>query len=252
MSEQNRRVFITGAGSGIGRAAALALAAPDVELVLATRANRANLDRVAADCRGKGAIVHVLVGDLMQPAVLKVLAERALVAAGGLDAFIAVAGRALRKPLAEVTPEELRSHLALSAETFLALAQPLLPALKASRSGRIVAVSSFNAHVFRVDAPPFGASGAGRAALEALVRALAIELAPAGVTVNAVAPGFTRKDAGSHSAMTAEQWAEIARRIPLGRLADPEEIAAVIAFLASPAASYVTGQVIHASGGLVA
>jgi NAD(P)-dependent dehydrogenase (short-subunit alcohol dehydrogenase family) len=251
MSDE-RRIFITGAASGIGRATALTLAAPDAVLVLATRANRAALERVAGDCRGRGAIVHVLVGDLVQPAVVKVLAERALEHLGGLDAFIAVAGRALRKPLADVTAEELRAHLALSAESFLALAQPLIPTLKASRSGRIVAVSSFNAHVFRIDAPPFGASGAGRAALEVLIRQLAIELAPSGVTVNAVAPGFTRKDPGSHSALTAEQWAEIIRRIPLGRVGDPEEVAAVIAFLASPAASYVTGQIIHASGGLVA
>lgn len=245
-----RRIVVTGAASGIGRATALALAADGTTLALATRANRDGLDRVAEACRAKGARTHVLVGDLMDPAAARALAARALDALGGLDVLVAVAGRALRKPLAEVSAEELRAALALSAESFLALAQPLLPALKASR-GRIVAVSSFNAHVFRVDAPPFGVSAAGRAALEALVRSLAIELAPAGVTVNAVAPGFTKKDPGSHSAMTAEQWAVIASRIPLGRLGDPEEVAAVIAFLASPAAGYVTGQVIHVSGGLV-
>ena len=249
MSDE-RKIFITGAASGIGRAVALAMAGPDTVLVLATRANRAGLERVALECRGKGAIVHLQVGDLMQPATLKVIAERAVSSAGGLDAFIPVAGRALRKPFAEATAEELRAALALSTETFFALTQPLLPALKASRSGRIVAVSSFNAHVFRQGIGPFTVSGAGRAALEALVRSLAIELAPSGVTVNAVAPGFTRKDPGTHSAMTPAQWAEIEARIPMGRLADPEEVAAVIGFLASPAASYITGQVIHASGGL--
>jgi NAD(P)-dependent dehydrogenase (short-subunit alcohol dehydrogenase family) len=87
--------------------------------------------------------------------------------------------------------------------------------------------------------------------MEALVKALAIEWSP-GVTVNAVAPGFTRKDPGAHAALDAKAFEERIARIPLRRLGTPEDVAAAICFLASPAAGYITGQVIHVDGGITA
>ncbi len=84
-----------------------------------------------------------------------------------------------------------------------------------------------------------------------MVRALAIELAPERITVNCVVPGAIAKDAGTVSAMTPEQWRASLARIPLGRVGKPEEVAAAIGFLCSPAAAYVTGQALHVNGGLV-
>ena len=115
----------------------------------------------------------------------------------------------------------------------------------------IVAVSSFVAHAFRTDLTGFPASAAAKAGMEALVRALAVELGPVGVTVNAVAPGFIRKDHGAHRAIDPAALAAQISRIPLGRIGLPDDVAAVVAFLTSADAAYVTGQVLHADGGLV-
>ncbi len=131
---------------------------------------------------------------------------------------------------------------------FASLVRTARPALVDSARGRVVALSSFVAHRYRADAP-FAATAAAKAALESLARTAAAELAPHGVTVNCVAPGYTRKDAGP-TAENAPAWARAAELTPLGRVADPADIAELIAFLLSDAARHITGQTIHVDGGL--
>ncbi|HRD75084.1 MAG TPA: SDR family oxidoreductase, partial [Hyphomicrobiaceae bacterium] len=121
-------------------------------------------------------------------------------------------------------------------------------ALVGSPAGRIVFVSSFVAHRF-VAGANFPASAAAKAGGEALARALAIELAPHQVTVNSVVPGYTRKDHGAGVLGTAA-WDAAARLTPLGRIADPADVAALIAFLLSDEARHITGQSIAVDGGL--
>jgi len=111
-------------------------------------------------------------------------------------------------------------------------------------------VSSFVAHVFRFGGGGFPASAAAKAGLEALARSLAAQLAAAGVTVNCVVPGYTRKDEGAHAALDPAGWQRAIDRVPLGRLGLPDEIAAAVAFLIGPDAGYITGQAIHVDGGL--
>lgn len=93
--------------------------------------------------------------------------------------------------------------------------------------------------------------GIGQDALKVLARALAVELAPDSVTVNCVAPGLIRKDEGRQSVLTPEQWRALCAKVPVGRLGEPDEVAAVIEFLAGPDSGYVTGQVCHVNGGLL-
>jgi NAD(P)-dependent dehydrogenase (short-subunit alcohol dehydrogenase family) len=245
-----RNILVTGAASGIGAAACCALAAPGVAIAVHTRANREGSARTAAAVRERGGQAFEIFGDLAEPGAPERAVEAAAGLLGGLDVVVSNAGFADRTPVAALTDAGFaRSHDAI-ALAFLRLARAAGPILRAGRDPRLVAVSSFVAHLFRNDVTLFPASAAAKAAVEALVKALALEWAPA-VTVNAVAPGYTRKDPGAHAALTPAQWEEIAARIPLRRIGTPDDVAAAIAFLASSGAGYVTGQVIHVSGGVV-
>ncbi len=246
-----RATLVTGAASGIGAAICRALAAPGVAIGIHTRRNRDGAEAVAAEVRSAGAEANVLLGDLAKPATAQRLVDVVATGFGRLDVLVSNAGFADRTPIAELDDAGAARSADSIQGAFLRLARAAFPLLElAGQGGRVIAVSSFVAHVFRPGVPTFPASAAAKAGQEALVRALAMELAPLGVTVNAVVPGFIRKDQGAHAAVPPERLAAQAAAIPMGRIGLPEEVAAAVAFLASPSASYITGHMLAVDGGL--
>ena len=245
-----RVVLVTGAATGVGAATVRRLAAPGVAILAHTRKNAEGLAAVAAEARAKGAAVEEMLGDLAVPDTAAALVERAITRFGRLDVVIANAGFADRSPAETLTDEAFDRSIQSMQAGFLRLARAAVAHLRLGTDPRIIAVSSFVAHAYRPGFPLFPASAAAKAGLEALVKALAIEFAPA-MTVNAIAPGFVRKDAGAHAAMSQAAMQERTQWIPMGRIAEPADIAAAIAFLAGPDAGYITGQVLHVDGGLV-
>jgi 3-oxoacyl-[acyl-carrier protein] reductase len=250
-STPRRTIIVTGAASGIGAAICRALAAPGTAILLHTRRNQSGVDRVAAEARASGAEVETVLADLALPDAAAAIVQAAVSRFGGLDVLISNAGFADRTPFADLSDAAMTASTETIQGAFFRLARAAIPHLRVATHPRVIAVSSFVAHSFRTDVATFPASAAAKAGLEGLVRALAVELGPDGVTVNAVAPGFIRKDEGAHRAIGPGALGSQTARIPLGRIGLPDDVAAAVAFLASPAAGYITGQTLRVDGGLV-
>lgn len=242
--------IVTGAGSGVGAATCRRLAVPGARLVIHTGSNADGARAVAAECERRGAATRVVVGDLALPATTARLIGAAEAFGEPLNAVVANAGYAIDQPLLEIDVERLGAALQFMVGGLARLMKASLPVLCGAPQGRFVAVSSFVAHRFDVPGSVFAATAAAKAGVESLVKSAALEVAARGTTVNAVAPGFVRKDKHVGAAVVPESWARAARLTPAGRIAVPDEIAGVITFLLGADAAYITGQTIHVDGGL--
>ena len=241
--------IITGSSDGIGRAAALIFAREGGQVVLNAR-GRDRLEAARASVQAVGKPPLVVAGDVSQAPVVERLVGETLQHFGRVDILVnnAGGGTSLRF-LEEVTAEDWDLTVNSNLKSAFLCCQAVVPAMKRQRYGRIVNVSSVaGRNVSRLSGPQYSSAKAG---VLGLTRHLAQDLGPLGITVNAVAPGPTLVDRVEKkwTLRSEEDRSHILENIPLGRLAQPEEVATVIAFLASGDASYVTGVTIDVNGG---
>lgn len=240
--------LITGSGRGIGRSIALQFARLGADVVVNFFRNRKPAEETASLIEQMGrraVVVKANVGDLDDLDRLFATAEAEF---GGLDFFIHNAASGYNRPVMEQKPKGWEWTMNINARALLFAAQKAAPLMQRRGGGAIVSISSPGS--MRV-LPEYVVVGASKAALEALTRYLAVELAPYDIVVNAVSPGVVLTDALKHFAVLRQSDAiEKARAAtPAGRLATPEDIAQVVAFLCSPGAAMIRGQVIVVDGG---
>jgi enoyl-[acyl-carrier protein] reductase III len=243
---------VTGSSRGIGRATALLFAERGFDVVVHYRREAEAAEAVGKEARAAGAETLVVQGDLVDADVPARMLGEVRDRFGRLDVLVANAAATAFKPLTEVTARHLDLTLRTVVQSFLLLSQAAVP-LMAGRPGSIVGVSGIDS--LRV-VTNHGLLGAAKAAMEQLVRYLAVELGPDDVAVNSVMPGFVTTDSSRLWADTSHPggWEafvdEGAARVPAGRMASPEEIAEIIAFLCSPAGRYIRGQNLIVDGGV--
>ncbi len=237
-----RRALVTGGASPIGAAICRALAADGAHLLIHAHRSAADAAALASEIRQGGGSADALACDLTDVGATEA-ALRPVLAAGAPQILVHNAGTHDDVPLAGMTERQWRGVLDVSLTGFFAVTRPLLLPMMATRWGRIIAISSLSAIIGNRGQVNYAAAKAG---LIGAVRALSLEVAGRGITVNAVAPGVINSPA-VRAALDARRIAEI---VPAKRAGRPEEVADLVAFLASDRAGYISGQTISVNGGM--
>ncbi len=244
---QSRSVLVTGGSKGIGRGIATVFARAGANVAIAARTAAGLNDSVAAlDELGGGTIIGVRV-DVSDRQSCTEMAAATVEAFGGLDVLCANAGIFPDAPLATMTPEQLNEIMGINVNGTFYAVQACLDALIASGTGRVILTSSITGPI--TGYPGWSHYGATKAAQLGFMRTAAIELAPKGITVNAILPGNILTEGLLENG--EDYIASMARSIPAGALGTPEDIGHLAAFLATAEAAYITGQAIAVDGGQV-
>lgn len=259
-----RVALVTGASSGLGFAAARALARRGAHVVIASRGAASGGGDKLESARARlaeqgapGATIAAIPADVRDPASLESLVAETERSVGPVDILVANGGGPPAKPATEITEEDWQIALPLVLLFIPRLCRLVLPGMRERRWGRIVAINSISS---RQPIPNLALSNALRPAVLGYLKTLSNEVAAEGVTVNAVLPGYTlteRQDelAAANAARLGKSEDEIrqmwAGNTATGRMAQPEEVGEVVGFLCTPAASYLTGQAVTVDGGYV-
>jgi enoyl-[acyl-carrier protein] reductase III len=247
MRFENQIALVTGSGRGIGRAIALRLAEEGAHITVNFFRNRGPAEETQAAIQAMGREALLVKANIGDVEALRRLFEQVERHFGHLDILICSAASGFNRPVLQQRPKGWDWTMNINARSLLFAAQHAAR-LMGSRGGHIVSVSSPGST--RV-LPEYVAVGASKAALEAVTRYLAVELAPQGIVVNAVSPGIVATEALRHfdRSRDGSVLAQAIRATPAGRIVTPEEIAAVVAFLCSEEASMIRGQVLVIDGG---
>jgi 7-alpha-hydroxysteroid dehydrogenase len=242
-----RTAVVTGAGRGIGAAAALALAEAGADVLISARTEN-ELAKVAREVEATGRRAVAVPADLSDLDAVAGLADAAVEAFGRLDIVINNLGGAMPRPFLATKPRHLASAFGFNVATAHSLTAAAVPHLLNSpdRAGAVINISSV---VGRVAGRGYLAYGTAKAAVAHYTRLAAADLAPR-IRVNAIAVGSVQTSALDIVLTDDELRGQMERATPLGRIGDPEDIAAAVVFLASPAGSYITGKILEIDGGL--
>jgi NAD(P)-dependent dehydrogenase (short-subunit alcohol dehydrogenase family) len=248
--------IVTGCGRGIGRATALELATLGADIAIA-ELDRAGAEGTAEQVKKLGRRALVIPTDVTKRADLTTMVERTRAELGRIDVLVNNAGIYRAAAPLDVTDEHWDAIMTINARAVFFASQAVLPVMIAQKSGSIVSLASMAGKIGSRTNLPYNVS---KAAVISMTKSLALAHAADGVRVNCVCPGFVETDmwtmvAREQGALLNQTPEEFTRRraetVPLGRMERPEDVAAVIGFLASPRAAYMTGQALSVDGGLV-
>ncbi len=252
----NQVAIITGAASGIGRACAVRFAGEGANITCLDFDTNNN-EESAEECRSYGVEALAIKCDVTKPEDLQKAVEVTMNAWGRIDVLVASAGIYSGSPLAEVPLQQWQRLIDINLTGVFLSNQAVAPVLMAQGSGSIINISSMAGKTSWPASAEYSASKSG---VIGLTRSVAMELAPYGATCNAICPGNTLTDmvrnvagvVGAQDGLTAEEWLQLrASECPMNRMAEPWEIAGVVAFLASEDSRYLTSQAIEVDGGMI-
>jgi NAD(P)-dependent dehydrogenase (short-subunit alcohol dehydrogenase family) len=245
---RGRSVLVTGGGQGLGAALARAAAERGARVLVNCRKNLKGAEALARDLRRSGAEVRCCRADVTDAAEARELVDAALGAFGRIDVLLNTVGGFSWKPLADTEPEEWRSVMASNLDSVYHMCRLVVPGMRKHHWGRIVNLGAVGAER-TLGQPQVAAYSAAKAAVIAFSKALALEEARGGITVNVVSPGVLEDDAGGRGQGPEQTNGGLGDRVPVGRSGTVEDVVRAVLFFTSPAADFMTGQVLSVAGG---